>query len=240
MTAEAFAAAIAPIIDGVHRRLHELSAPAGRAAIDRIGRHPPHVGVLITLRFRLLGGPVPMSAVLLSARYSPAEKVRRATSDLVDTGWLTEQNDAISATDRTTALLNQLYDIHAVTIGEHWDPTDADLSRLAGLVQRLLAAAEQTAGPAFSALSPPVERPSDRVGLLLFNRLAALRYHRSDAHAAAWAADALTADQMVDLGPGVQRERIEAATNRTAATPFTALTNAEQTELLHGLGRLPR
>lgn len=240
MTAEAFAAAIAPIIDGVHRRLHDLSAPAGRAVIDRLDRRPPHVGILITLRFRLLGGPVPVSAVLLSARYSPAGNVHRATSELVDAGWLTEQDDAISATDRTTALLNQLYDIHAATIGEHWEPADVDLSSLAGLTQRLLLAGEQTAGPAFSALSPPFERPGDRAGLLLFNRLAAVRYHRSDAHAAAWVAEGLTADQMVDLGPGIQRERIEAATNRTAAAPFVTLTTLERTELMDGLGRLPR
>jgi len=240
VTAEAFAAAIAPIIDDVHRRLHELSAPAGRAVIDQLDQPPTQLGSLITLRFRLLGGPVPVSAVLLSARYSPADRVRRATAELVDAGWLLEQGDAVSATDRTTALLHQLYDIHAATIGAHWEPTDVDLSSLAGLVQRLLLAGEQSAGPAFSALSPPFERPGDRAGLLLFNRLAALRYHRSDAHAAAWAAEGLTAGQMVDLEPGARRERIEAATNRTAAAPFVALTTDERTELLHGLGRLPR
>lgn len=239
VTAEEFAAAIAPVIDGVHARLHELSAPVGRAAIDRLDQRPPHPGLLITLRFRLLGGPVPVSALLLSVRYSPVDTVHRATSELVDAGWLSEQNGVVSATDRTSALLNQLYDVHAATIGEHWEPVDVDLSSLAGLVQQLLLAGEQTAGPAFSALSPPVERPGDHAGLLLFNRLAALRYHRSDAHAAAWAAEGLTADQIVDLGPGVQRERIEEATNQVAAAPFAALTSAARTELLAGLGRLP-
>jgi hypothetical protein len=39
--------------------------------------------------------------------------------------------------------------------------------------------------------APPYERPVDPHGVLLFNRLAALRYHRSDAHAAAWAARGL-------------------------------------------------
>jgi hypothetical protein len=69
--------------------------------------------------------------------------------------------------------------------------------------------------------------------------LTPLRFHRSDAHAAAWRAEGLTADEIRDLGPGPQRERIEAETNRRAAAPYAVLSAEERFILLSGLGALP-
>lgn len=115
----------------------------------------------------------------------------------------------------------------------------AGLPGLAALVGRVLTAAAETAGPAFAGLYPPHERAGDPPGVVLFNRLAVLRYHRADAHAAAWAAEGLTAQEMQALQPGELRERIEAETNRLAATPYAVLSEPERQALVAGLRMLP-
>ncbi|GAB3437175.1 hypothetical protein [Flindersiella endophytica] len=98
--------------------------------------------------------------------------------------------------------------------------------------------AETGGGGVFVALGLPYERAGDPPGLVLFNRLAVLRYHRADAHAAAWAAEGLTAQEMQALHSGELRERIEAETNRLAAQPYAALTEAERQAFLAGLAAL--
>lgn len=240
VTAQEFAATIAPVIDGVHGRLHQLSAPYAEHMLGELAERPPQISPLITLRFALLRGPLPTAAFLLSARYLPAARMRSSVTELVDAGWLLEHDGIVRITDRTQPLLNLLFDANARAIGIHWETTGVDLPAMAALTQRLLGAARQSAGPAFSLLSPPFERAGDPHGLLLFNRLAALRYHRSDAHAAAaWAAEGLTADQMPALEPSSLRNRIEAETNRLAAAPFEVLSHAERTAMLTGLRLLP-
>ena len=74
--------------------------------------------------------------------------------------------------------------------------------------------------------------------MLLFNRLAALRYHRADVHAAVWEEEGFTAAQIIALTPGVVRDRIEAETNRRAAVPYETLTTRERQTLLLGLSAL--
>lgn len=239
MTGQEFAATIAPVIDGVHGRLHQLAAPYAEELLGEPAERPPHISPLITLRFALLRGPLPTTGFLLSARYSWVARVHSSITELVDAGWLLEHDRIVSITERTEVLLNLLYDAHAKAIGIHWATTEVDLPAMAALTQRLLKSASQSAGPAFSLLSPPFERSGDPDGLLLFNRLAALRYHRADAHAAAWAAEGLTADQMLTLEPSGLRDRIEAETNRLAAAPFEALSEAERSTMLTGLRLLP-
>jgi hypothetical protein len=239
VTAQEFATTIAPVIDGVNSRLHQLAAPYAEEMLGEPSERPPHISPLINLRFTLLRGPLPIRGFLLSARYSPAARVHSSITELVDAGWLVEHDRIVSITDRTEVLLNLLYDAHAKAIGIHWATTGVDLRAMAALTHRLLEAAAHSAGPAFSLLSPPFERAGDPDGLLLFNRLAALRYHRSDAHAAAWAAEGLTADQMLALEPSGLRDRIEAETNRFAAAPFEVLSHAERTTVLTGLRLLP-
>jgi hypothetical protein len=135
------------------------------------------------------------------------------------------------------AFLHELYDLHAEVAAAVWP---RDPAGLAGTAGRLLTAAAATGGPAFSKFAPPHERPGDPAAVLLFNRLAALRYHRSDAHAAAWAARGLTAAQVVDLpAAAALRQEIESDTDRLAAPPFAALPAAERLAFMAGLAALP-
>src|SRR5215468_7734716 len=51
---------------------------------------------------------------------------------------------------------------------------------------RLVVAAVASGGDAYAAVAPPYEPPGASPEFLLHHRLAVLRYHRADAHAAAW------------------------------------------------------
>jgi hypothetical protein len=62
-----------------------------------------------------------------------------------------------------------------------------------------------------------------------------LRYHRADAHVAAWRAAGQTVDTIRGLADGPERERIEAETNRRASGPYATLSAAEQSRLVSGL-----
>lgn len=232
---ERFAGLVAPVVDRVHRAVHDRSRDlAGAAALRESGA--PRVGLLLTLRFALLGGGLPRAAFPLASRYDPADGVLAAVDDLVAGGWLVpDDDDVLRPDERAAALLHRLYDLHAQ--GSAGWP--ADLAAPVATAGRLLDAAAATGGPAFTAFAPPFERRGDPPGVLLFNRLAALRYHRSDAHAAAWAARGLTAAEVVALPADTPvRREIEADTDRRAAPPYAALTPAERLAFLAALAAL--
>ncbi len=256
---EWFAALVAPAVDRVHRGVHDRSA--GHAGAQRLRRHGvPHPGLLITLRFVLLRGPMDRAAFPLALRYDPPGDVLRAVDELVAGGWLMPASGelpagclptggnltadgelpadgALGADGRTAAFLHDVYDLHAEVTAAAWP---RDLSALLDAAGTLLAAGTATGGPAFAAFAPPHERAGDPPGVLLFNRLAALRYHRSNAHAAAWAARGLTAAEIAALPADAPlRREIEADTNGRAATPYEALTPAERLAFLAGLAALP-
>ena len=232
---ERFAELVRPAVNRVHRGVRDRTRTAGGAELAR--RYgPPHPELLDTLRFVLPRGPVRRAAFVFAARYDPVEVVSKRVDDLVTGQWLVPSGDTLAPGERTTAFLNELYDLHAHVTASCWPD---DLSGLLDLTATLLAAAAATGGPAFAAFAPPYERPGDPDGVLLFNRLAALRYHRSDAHAAAWAARRLTAEQIVTLPADTPlRQEIEEDTNRRSAPPYQALTPAERLRFLAGLAAL--
>ena len=75
--------------------------------------------------------------------------------------------------------------------------------------------------------------------MLLLNRLGTLRYHRADAHAAAWAAAGHTASSIAALPAGPERLAIELETDRRAAGPYAALGAEERLTMLADLAALP-
>ncbi|MFC7103272.1 hypothetical protein ACFQQB_24250 [Nonomuraea rubra] len=126
--------------------------------------------------------------------------------------------------------------MHAATAERVW--AAHDLPGLAGLVDRVLQAAERLPGGALELVAPPYEPEGAPPGLLLFNRLAVVRYHRADAHAAAWRAAGLSAAGIVGLPDGPLRTGIEAETNLRASAPYGALTAGERETLYDELLKL--
>ena len=75
---------------------------------------------------------------------------------------------------------------------------------------------------------PPYEPDGTPPGVLLLNRLGTLRYHRADAHAAAWTAAGHTAASIAELPAGPERLAIELETDRRAAGPYAVLSAEER------------
>ena len=109
------------------------------------------------------------------------------------------------------------------------------IARFGRLVERGLA----TGGTAYATVAPPYEPPHASAGLLLHSRLSVLRYHRQDAHAAAWQAAGHSYTSIRQLPAGAEREAIEAETNRRDAAPYASLTADERLVFLAGLAALP-
>ena len=105
------------------------------------------------------------------------------------------------------------------------------------LADRCLAAAFTTAAPygAFHLVAPPHDEPVDSDATRLAERLTGLRWHRFDAHVAAWTSAGFTAASVADLGPGPVRDEIEASTNERAGHAYGALTPDERADLLQSL-----
>jgi hypothetical protein len=88
-------------------------------------------------------------------------------------------------------------------------------------------------------MAPPYEPSDASAALLLHSRLSVLRYHRQDAHAAAWQAAGFTSATIRQLPAGAERDAIEADTNRRDAPPYASLTPDERLAFLAGLAALP-
>ncbi|MFG1961983.1 hypothetical protein [Nonomuraea sp. NPDC049028] len=229
-----YAATMGPVIGAVHVNVH-ASARAQDA-----GLLP---GFLIDLRFTLPLRPLSRRSLATIYRYGDAAELDAEIQDHLDLGMLEEDGDgALRATAKALAFIDGLYAVHAATTERIW--AGRDLKTLAELAGRVIGAAGADPGDAqgattdlgaFAAMAPPYEPVGTPAGVLLFNRLAALRYHRADSHAAAWRAAGLTAGEIVVLGPGPLRDRIERETNRRAAEPYGAITEHERALFHDGL-----
>lgn len=206
----------------------------------------PDVGYLIDLRNPLAAGRRITPAELADVyRYRQAEEVRESVRRSVVQGLLDEAPDgSVAAGERGQAFLRELFALHGRALGERWGGGHAaPVDRLNRMLARLLAAAAATAGPAWAVQAPPYEPAGTPPAVLLVNRLSTMRYHRSDAHAAAWQAAGLTATEMATMGWDTQwspvRRQIEDDTNRRAAPPYEVLTAEERLRLLADLAGLP-
>jgi len=128
-------------------------------------------------------------------------------------------------------------------LDERWQGRSGPVERLNRLLARVLAEAAATGGPAWAVQAPPHEPDGTPAPVLLLNRLSTLRYHRADAHAAAWQEAGLTAAEMVAMSEGSawtpQRRAVEDETNQRAAPPFAVLTPDERLAMLADLAALP-
>jgi hypothetical protein len=228
-------------------QIERLTLAVVHASIGRAGPRLMRYGVPVDaldivgqLRTGLAARPVSAAGLAAVYRYRDEDEFRRNLGTLAAAKIIEEAGDgAICATGTGRALLALMYGASAEAAGELWSAyreTVAGLSELAG---RLVVAAAATGGDAYAALAPPYEPPGADAGLLLHHRLAVLRYHRADAHAAAWQAAGHTAGTIRDLAPGPERERIEAETNRGAGRPYATLSAAERSRLVSGLSALP-
>ncbi|WP_341718155.1 hypothetical protein QQG74_31030 [Micromonospora sp. FIMYZ51] len=250
------AALVAPAVDRVFIAAMQAGRDGGGAELSQRYGGPSATGLLVELRTRLAvpGGTVDGPGFTAVTRYRDPVACRRTVDRHVAYGMLHRASDgALTATERGLAFLAELYQVHAEVTEELWAGHDERVLRLAAMTGRLLAAAftgepigegvpddpAEAGGSAFTALAPPHEPDGTPAGVLLLNRLGALRYHRADAHAAAWAAAGHTPRTIAELPDGPQRRAIEAETDRRAAGPYATLTAPERLDLLADLAALP-
>ncbi|MFG2056217.1 hypothetical protein ACGFI9_19565 [Micromonospora sp. NPDC048930] len=241
-----FAELIAPAVDRAFVAGMLAGRDGGGAELSSRYGGPAATGFLVEFRTRLAapGGTVDGPGFAAVTRYRDAAACRRAVDKQVAYGMLQRVPDGgFCATERGLAFLDELYGVHAEVTEELWAGHDDRVARLVTALGRVLAyallLAEDDEPGAFSTMAPPHEPAGTPPGVLLLNRLGTLRYHRADAHAAAWTAAGHTATSIAELAPGPERLAIEQETDRRAAGPYTVLTAEERLAVLADLAALP-
>ncbi|WP_146615493.1 hypothetical protein [Nonomuraea aridisoli] len=229
-----YAAMIAPVIGAAYVNVH---AAAARAVADLAEASDVTPGLLSDLRFILPLRPLSRRDLATIYRYGDPADHESGVAEHLREGTLAEDADGtLRLAGRGSAFVRRLYELHDEASARVW--TGDDLPGLAALAGRVLDGAERLPGGALELVAPPYEPEGAGPGLLLFNRLSALRYHRADAHAAAWRAAGLSAAEIVGLPDGPLRAAIEAETNRLAGAPYGLLSDTERETLYEGLLRL--
>lgn len=234
--AHPYAALIAPVIDRLVIAVHLASRERGTALSAQFGL--TRAGYLVELRLALPVRSVTPAGLQAITRYLRAADRDTEVATQLEQGMIeVDEAGVMVATERAHAYYRELFALHDEVAAQLWQHRAASLPELVTLAARSLEAGTASGGPAFGTACPPYEPAGAGPALLLFNGLAALRYHRADAHAAAWTAAGLTAAEAPGQGP--QRDRIEAETDRLAGAPYDALDESERLHLLAGLAALP-
>jgi hypothetical protein len=204
------------------------------------GARPEALRLFGQLRIELAARSVTPVGLAAIYRYRPAAEVRGDLDELAAATLVDIAGDGtVRATENGHGLLAEMYAIGADALGALWAERATTLPGLNDLIGRVVTAGLQTGGPAYTAMAPPHEPADTPVGLLLHHRLSVLRYHRADAHAAAWQAAGLTSVTIREMTPGPTSDAIEVETNRRAGQPYAALLHDERVTLLAGLAALP-
>jgi len=241
----AYAAAAGAAIDRTFRAAMRHCGRRGGPGLRE--RHGPGMGeVLIDFRTTLArpDGAVTAAQFAEVTRYLGATDAEASLVAAVERGAITRATDGtISAAAAGRAFLADVYKAQAVALDEAWAAHGSTVTAAAGSAGALVAAASTApiypAG-AFAAMTPNHEPAGAPPSVLLLNRLSALRYHRSDAHAAAWREAGLTAATMVDLqeAGGPERDAIEERTDELAAPIFAVLRPEDREPFLAALAEL--
>jgi hypothetical protein len=220
---ERYASFVAPVIERL--TLAVVNLAIARAAATPVPPTAPAdaMRMLGQLRTALLARPVTGEGLAAVYRYREPADVQRDVEALL-AGGLVERagDDAVQASERGRIMLTQMYNVSAAVAGELWAERKGRLAELADLAGRLVQTGLATGGKAYATMAPPYEPSDASAGLLLHSRLSVLRYHRQDAHAAAWRAAGLTSTTVRQLPAGAEREAIEADTNRRDAAPYAS------------------
>jgi hypothetical protein len=237
---ERTAALVAPVID----RLRQAFAAAAREAStdlgSSVGLSEPGLLILAMLRNTMPDRQVTREQVRAVLRYMPVSHVDAGLAGAFGAAMFEgSTEETFSLSDRGRDVVERLYRLTSDVVCRLWAGHDERVARLIPIARHALDAATATGGPAFAVMSPPYEPANARPAMVLAELLTPLRFHRFDAHVAAWQAAGLTVADVVALPAGPERDRIEEETNRLAAVPYAALRPDERLEFLGGLGALP-
>jgi hypothetical protein len=208
--------------------------PALMARATEDGIDPSGAQILMMLRNAAFDRRVTPEQVASLFRYQPDDVTAAAIASAVRDGILGDGNGTIGATARGREIVTFARDRFQEQTNEPWRDHAATIERMLPLVARVLEAAAVSGGDAFAVVHPVYEPPDTSPSMLFAERLTPMRFHRYDAHVAAWQAAGVDA-----LGEGPARDAIEFDTNRRDGPPYAALEPDERVALLEGLASLP-
>ena len=236
---ESVAAAIAPVIDRLRLAVAHLSMGVCLDAMIQSGLGQEGGRTFAMLRNLMPDRQVSVGAVRTVFRYVPEPAVEAGLTEVIDAGLVTVGTDGLlGLTDNARSLQEHLLPLVGAAVGELWKNSDTDLAHLCELADRAVQEAAATSGLASAVLAPPYDPPRATAAARLAERLSTLRFHRFDAHIAAWERAGLTVETVQTLPAGPERDAVEVETNRRAAAPYAVLKAAERFELLAGLAAL--
>ena len=236
-----FAMEVAPVVDRIRMSMMQAAFSPGPPPSFRAAGLDEAAGWLLAyLRNTYPDRVVTRTAVRSVFTYQPDKPVDPGIDVLVESGLLVEPGSGDLML--TPAGQRCLEDLHAVTDAaavRAWAHSGQSVATAGPLVERALDAAWDTGGEAFAVMAP-VHLPEEmsEAGLLA-ERLTGLRFHRFDAHIAAWR-DAGYSVPDLDLLSDHERAALEVDTNARAAGPYAALSPSERERLLAGLGDLAK
>jgi hypothetical protein len=240
LSPDRYAPLIAPVLERLTFAVVSMSVSRAASMPTPGGASAAAMRLFAQLRTALAARPVTAAGIAAVYRYRDPDEVRRDIDGLRAAGLIdVAGNGAIEATETGHAVLAGMYRAGAEVTGQLWSQHDNALAGLNDLAGRVVQAGLATGGDAYMTMAPPYEPADATVGVLLHHRLSVLRYHRADAHAAAWQAAGLTSEAMMQLPAGSMRAAIEAETNRRAGVPYATLSAGERVVLLAGLAALP-
>ena len=236
----AVAAAVAPMLDRLRLAVARRVPERAQALATRLDLSPHGLQTLSMLRNLMPDREIDRAGSDAVFTYTPRAQVLAAGEALTEKSLITPgDRGEVVLSDRGRESVAELYALTAPIIDELWASHEDLSNKLAELARRAVAAAAATGGAAYAVMAPPWEPAEASMKMLLAERLTALRFHRFDAHIAAWRAVGLTVDAVRNLPPGQQRDAIEADTNERAGAAYEALTPDERFEFCAGLGALP-
>jgi hypothetical protein len=240
LAAEHIAALVAPAVDRLRLALHRATQGWAAGMAGERGLDQPMSMVIGNLRNIAPGTAIARTAILSVFAYQAPSVIDSGIDGLIGAGLLTDVGDGhIRLSDRGVELTAEIHARGDAVAAEVWSGQDERVGALAALAARALRAATADAGDAFAVMAPLTESADATDAALLAERLTGLRFHRFDAHVAAWRSAGLTVDEIKHLPAGPERVAIELDTNRRAAIPYTALEPAERLDFLAGLAALP-
>ncbi len=237
--AELFAAEIAVVVDKIRMMMMQTALAQGFPESFHAAGLDTTSGMLLGyLRNAYPDRVVTRTAVRSIFTYHPDNPVDSGLEVLIGRGLIVEPSPGtVTLTGAGQACLEDLHAVADQTARNAWRDAGQSVVTCAPLVARSLLAAWETGGDAFSLMAPDRLPISVSEQGLLAERLTGLRFHRFDAHVAAWRAAGYEAADLESLSEPV-RAGIEADTNKRAAAPYAELSPAERELMLAGLRHL--
>src|SRR5664279_3388020 len=240
LASEHVASLTAPVIDRLRLAIHRATQGWAAGMARERGLDRPMGMVIGNLRNLAPGRVIARSSVLSVFVYQGPSVVNSGIDGLIRAGLLNDVgDDLVCLSERGVELAAEIHARGDEVAGELWSGQDQRVAVLADLASRALRAAAADGGDAFAVMVPLAEPPRATEAALLAERLTGLRFHRFDAHVAAWRSAGLTVDDIKNLPRGPERNTIELDTNRRAATAYEVLDPAERLDFLAGLAALP-